>query len=119
MSRCVSLNHARANASANWAGFSKKRLEIFSYAGSSRSDRSVVSIAGAWRLARSWASGIVPAPAPPFARAEGAPPAEALLLEAGRFAIRPPIGLRAGAVSRAEGVTTRDELHRLLVVHRH
>src|SRR4029453_2678785 len=54
-----------------------------------------------------------------FARAEGAPPAEALLLEAGRFAIRPHMGLRAGAVSLAEGVTTRDERHRLLVVHGH
>src|SRR5690348_11817843 len=46
MSRCVSLNHARANASANWSGCSKKRREIFSYDGSKRSDRSVVSIVG-------------------------------------------------------------------------
>src|SRR4029453_14395197 len=54
-----------------------------------------------------------------LARAERAPPAEALLLEAGRFAIRTQMGLRAGAVSLAECVATRDERHRLLVVHRH
>ena len=46
MSRWVSLNHARAKASANSAGFSWKRREIFSYAGSTRSARSVVSIVG-------------------------------------------------------------------------
>ena len=47
MSRCVSLNHAFANASANSCGFLWKRREIFSYAGSNRSARSVVSIDGA------------------------------------------------------------------------
>src|ERR1041385_4726389 len=46
MSRCVSLNQARANASANSSGCSKKRREIFSYAGSALSERSVVSIVG-------------------------------------------------------------------------
>ena len=30
ISRWVSLNHARAKASANSSGFSKKRLDIFS-----------------------------------------------------------------------------------------
>src|SRR4029450_9642571 len=54
-----------------------------------------------------------------LARAECAPPAEALLLDAGRFAIRPDMGLRAGAVGLAERVTTRDERDRLLVVHGH
>src|SRR5262249_58550049 len=54
-----------------------------------------------------------------FARAEAAPPAEALLLDAGRFGIRPHMGLRAGAVGLAKGVAARDERHRLLVVHRH
>jgi hypothetical protein len=29
MSQCVGLNHARANAPANWGGFSIKRREIF------------------------------------------------------------------------------------------
>src|SRR5215510_1149127 len=37
-----------------------------------------------------------------LARAEGAPPAEALLLEAGRFGIGPHMGLRAGDVDLAE-----------------
>ena len=46
MSRWVSLNHARAKASANSSGFSRKRREIFSYSGSMRSARSVVSIVG-------------------------------------------------------------------------
>ena len=46
MSRWVSLNHARANASANSSGFSWKRREIFSYSGSKRSARSVVSMVG-------------------------------------------------------------------------
>ena len=54
-----------------------------------------------------------------FARAESALPAEALLLEAGRFRLRPHVGRRAGAVGLAEGVAAGDERHRLLVVHRH
>src|SRR5262249_16219192 len=54
-----------------------------------------------------------------LARAEGAPPAESLLLEAGRFAIRAHMGLRAGTVGLAERVAARDERHRLLVVHGH
>ena len=43
-----------------------KRREIFSYAGSNRSERSVVSIEGAMRFDASCASGTVPAPASPF-----------------------------------------------------
>src|SRR5712671_3254616 len=58
MSRCVSLNQARANASANWSGCSKKRREIFSYAGSSRRERSVVSIVGTCFFDVSKASGM-------------------------------------------------------------
>ena len=54
-----------------------------------------------------------------FARAKAALPAEALLLEAGRFRLRPHMGRRAGAVGLAEGVAAGDERHRLLVVHRH
>ena len=56
MSRCVSLNHARANASANSAGFWWKRRETFSYAGSMRSARSVVSMTGECRFDGSCAS---------------------------------------------------------------
>ncbi len=56
---------------------------------------------------------------PAFARAEDAPPAEALLLDARRFRLGPHMGLRAGAVGLAKGVTTGDERHRLLVVHGH
>src|ERR1043165_3805785 len=59
MSRWVSLNHARAQASANSSGFSMKRLEIFSYAGSKRSERSVVSIVGRRFFDRSCASGMI------------------------------------------------------------
>jgi len=44
------LNHARANASANWSGCSRNRREIFSYAGSTRRAISVVSIEGVRRL---------------------------------------------------------------------
>src|SRR5207249_1015016 len=55
----------------------------------------------------------------PLARAEAALPAEALLLDAGRFGLRPHIGLRAGAVGFAKGVTTGDERNRLFVVHGH
>src|SRR5688500_6856117 len=66
MSRCVSLNHARAKASANCAGLFMNRREIFSYAGSNRSARSVVSMEGAIFLDGSCACGTVPAPAPFF-----------------------------------------------------
>ena len=59
MSRWSSLNHALAKASSNAAGSSRKRLEISAYAGSTRSDRSVVSIMGACRFAGSCASGTV------------------------------------------------------------
>src|SRR5215216_7359933 len=59
MSRCVSLNHARANASANWSGCSRKRREIFSYVGLKRSERSVVSIIGTRFFDLSKGSGIV------------------------------------------------------------
>src|SRR5215468_12700742 len=58
MSRWVSLNHARANASANWSGCSWKRRDIFSYAGSVRSDRSVVSMVGTCFFDLSKASGM-------------------------------------------------------------
>src|SRR5882672_11493864 len=53
------------------------------------------------------------------ARAEGAPPAQPLLLETATFGLRPHIGLEAGAVGLAEGVAAGDERHRLLVVHGH
>jgi hypothetical protein len=43
-----------------------KRREIFSYAGSKRSARSVVNMLGAIFLVGSCASGTVPAPASPF-----------------------------------------------------
>ena len=66
MSRCVSLNQARANASASSSGFSRKRREIFSYIGSKRSERSVVSIVGGRRSESSAGPGTVPAPTPPF-----------------------------------------------------
>ena len=46
MSRCSSLYQALAKASANSSGFSRKRREIFSYVGSNRSARSLVSIVG-------------------------------------------------------------------------
>src|SRR5262249_44889611 len=54
-----------------------------------------------------------------LARAEGAPPAEALLLDEGRFGLRPHMRLRAGAVGLAESVAACDERHRLFVVHGH
>ncbi len=66
MSRWVSLYQAFANASANSFGFWWKRREIFSYAGSIRSERSVVSIIGACRFDGSCASGTAFAAAPPF-----------------------------------------------------
>ena len=68
MSRCSSLYQALANASANSSGFSRKRREIFSYAGSKRSARSVVSIVGgAARDAVVRRPGTVSAPAPSLA----------------------------------------------------
>jgi len=54
-----------------------------------------------------------------FAGAKAAPPAQALLLDAGRFGLRPHMFLIAGAVGFAEGVAARDERDRLLIVHRH
>ena len=59
MSRCSSLYQALANASANSSGCSWKRREIFSYAGSNRSARSVVSIVGRCFFSGSCASGTV------------------------------------------------------------
>src|SRR5207237_6499715 len=44
-----------------------------------------------------------------LARAERAPPAEALLLDAGRLGVKPHMGLRAGTVGLAARVTTGDE----------
>src|SRR5579862_27772 len=58
MSRWVSLNHARANDSANWSGCARKRREIFSYSASKRSARSDVSIVGTFFFEGSCASGI-------------------------------------------------------------
>ena len=57
MSRWVSLNQARAKASANWSGFAWKRLPISSYAGSKRSARSEVNIMGRCFLSVMCASG--------------------------------------------------------------
>src|SRR4030067_428929 len=54
-----------------------------------------------------------------FAGAEAALPTEALLLDTGRFWLRPDMGRRAGAVGFAEGVTASDERNRLFVVHGH
>src|SRR5258707_766260 len=59
MSRCVSLYHARAKASAKAWGFSTNRLEIFSNAGSKRSVRSVVSMVGLCFLPGMCASGMI------------------------------------------------------------
>ena len=59
MSRWSSLYQALAKASANSSGFSRNRREIFSYAGSKRSDRSVVSIVGRCFLPSSNASGMI------------------------------------------------------------
>ena len=67
MSRCVSLNQARAKASANSSGCSWKRREIFSYTGSNRSDRSVTSMVGGRAAESAAGPGIVPAPAPSLA----------------------------------------------------
>src|SRR5208283_616204 len=49
-----------------------------------------------------------------FAGAEAALPAQALLIEAGRFRSRPHMGRRAGAVGLAERMAASDERHRLL-----
>ena len=46
ISLCVSLNQARPNALVNSSGFSMKRREIFSYAGSNLIDKSVVNMVG-------------------------------------------------------------------------
>ncbi len=54
-----------------------------------------------------------------YARAEAALPAEALLLDAGRFRIGPHMGRRAGAMGLAEGVAARDQRDGLFVIHRH
>ena len=54
-----------------------------------------------------------------LARAEAALPAETLLFERGALRLGTHVGRRAGAVGLAEGVTSGDERHRLLVVHRH
>src|SRR6476620_6950592 len=59
MSRWSSLYQALAKAWANSSGFSRKRREIFSYAGSKRSERSVVSMVGLCFFEGSYASGIV------------------------------------------------------------
>ena len=59
MSRCSSLYQALANASANSSGCSWNRREIFSYTGSARSARSVVSIVGRCFRPGSKASGTV------------------------------------------------------------
>src|SRR3954468_24054476 len=61
MSRGVSLNQGRAKASANSGGCCRKRREIVSYAGSKRSDRSVVSMVGTRFFDGSCGSGIVAA----------------------------------------------------------
>ena len=64
MSRCSSLYQAFANASANSSGCSRKRREIFSYSGSRRRARSVVSMVGGRLSEPSSGSGTVFAPAP-------------------------------------------------------
>src|SRR5256885_6728970 len=54
-----------------------------------------------------------------LARAEAALPAEALLLDAGRFGLRPHMGLRAGTVGLAERVAAGNQRDGFFVVHRH
>ena len=55
-----------------------------------------------------------------LAGAEGVPPAETLLLEAGALGFDANVPARiGGAVSLAEGVSAGDQGHRLFVVHRH
>ena len=58
MSRWVSLNQARAKASAKAAGSFCQRLPMASYAGSKRSARSEVNIMGRCFLSLMWASGM-------------------------------------------------------------
>jgi len=59
MSRWVSLNQARAKASAKACGFWWKCRAMGSNTGSKRRDRSAVVIMGRCFLAGSWASGIM------------------------------------------------------------
>ena len=54
-----------------------------------------------------------------FAGAEAAFPAEALLLDAGGFGLRPHMGRRAGAMGLAEGMAARDQGDGFFVIHRH
>ncbi len=54
-----------------------------------------------------------------LAAAEGAPPAEALLLEGSALGLGADVLGRGGTVRLAERVATGDERDRLLVVHRH
>ncbi len=54
-----------------------------------------------------------------LAGAKAVLPAQALLLEAGRFRVRPHIRRGAGSVGLAERMAAGDQRHRLLVVHRH
>ena len=49
----------------------------------------------------------------------GARPAQALLLDAGPFRLASDVARVTRAMALAEGVTTRDQRHRLLVVHCH
>ncbi|SLI18142.1 Uncharacterised protein [Mycobacteroides abscessus subsp. abscessus] len=58
-SRWVSLNQARAKASANSSGLSLNRREMTSISGSTRSDRSVVSMVGRRFFAGSNGSGMI------------------------------------------------------------
>ena len=59
MSRCVSLYQALPKATVNSSGWSAKRLEIFSYIGSKRIERSVVNMVGACFFVESNASGTI------------------------------------------------------------
>ncbi len=54
-----------------------------------------------------------------LARAEAGVPAQALLFEGSRLGLGAEMGVGRGAVDLAEGVATRDERDRLVVVHRH
>ena len=64
MSRCSSLYQALRERQANSSGCSRKRREIFSYSGSKRRARSVVSMVGGRVSEPSSGSGTVLAPAP-------------------------------------------------------
>src|SRR3989304_9930908 len=59
MSRCVSLNQARAKASAKACGSSRNLREILPNSGSKRSVRSVVSMVGLCFFDGSCASGMI------------------------------------------------------------